>query len=144
MTRLLLVSESCEFVYVGLSLWREDGSVVYNCCWPSPAQSLSGPSSVGLVTIFYCFRFEILLFVASYDSQGYGGGIRPCLHTGSSLCSGLPRLFYPSIGRSRRHLVESFCFLFSDTTAASVFVTAETEIVCLCMRCRVKVFTIAT
>jgi hypothetical protein len=23
------------------------------------------------------------LFVASYDSQGYGGGIRPRLHTGS-------------------------------------------------------------
>jgi hypothetical protein len=27
---------------------------------------------VGLVTIFYCLRFETSLFVASYDSQGYG------------------------------------------------------------------------
>jgi hypothetical protein len=26
--------------------------------------------------------FETSLFVASYDSQGYGGGIRPLLHTG--------------------------------------------------------------
>jgi hypothetical protein len=34
------------------------------------------------VTIFYCLRFETSLFVASYDSQGYGGGIRSCLHTG--------------------------------------------------------------
>jgi hypothetical protein len=25
------------------------------------------------------------LFVASYDSQGYGGGTRPCLHTGIAL-----------------------------------------------------------
>jgi hypothetical protein len=25
-------------------LWREDGSVIYNCCWSSPAQSFSGPS----------------------------------------------------------------------------------------------------
>jgi hypothetical protein len=84
-------------------LWREDGSVVYNCCWPSPAQSFSGPSPAGLMIIFYCLRFETpstwrgrtpylyllgtgrlqalrSLFVASYDSQGYGGGIRPRLH----------------------------------------------------------------
>jgi hypothetical protein len=67
---------------MGRSLWREDGSVVYFCCWPSPAQSFSGPSSVGLVIIFYCLRFETSLSFASYDSQGYGGGIRPCLHTG--------------------------------------------------------------
>jgi hypothetical protein len=42
----------------------------------SPAQSFSGPSSVGLMTIFYCLRFETFLSVASYDSQSYGGGIR--------------------------------------------------------------------
>jgi hypothetical protein len=28
---------------------------------------------------------RLSLFVASYDSQGYGGGIRPRLHTGYSL-----------------------------------------------------------
>jgi hypothetical protein len=67
---------------MGLSLWREDGSVVYNCCWPSPAQSFSGRSPVGLVTIFYNLIFETSLFVASYDSQGYSGDIRPRLHTG--------------------------------------------------------------
>jgi hypothetical protein len=38
---------------------------------------------MGLVTIIYCLRFETSLFVASYDSQGYGGGIRPRLHTGA-------------------------------------------------------------
>jgi hypothetical protein len=57
-----------------LSLWREDRSVVYNCFWPSPPQSFSGPSPVGLATIFYCFKFETSLIVASYDSQGHGGG----------------------------------------------------------------------
>jgi hypothetical protein len=66
---------------VGRSIWREHGCVVYNCCWPSPAQSFSGPSPVGLLTIFYCLRFQTSRFVASYDSQGYGGGIRPRLHT---------------------------------------------------------------
>jgi hypothetical protein len=50
-----------------------------NCCWSSPAQSFTGTSSVGLVTIFYCLRFEASFLVASYDSQGYGGGIRPKL-----------------------------------------------------------------
>jgi hypothetical protein len=41
-----------------------------------------GPSPMVLVTIFYCLRFETSLFVAYYDSQGHGGGIRPRLHTG--------------------------------------------------------------
>jgi hypothetical protein len=39
-------------------LWREDGSVVYNCCWSSPAQSFSGQSPAGLMNIFYCLKFE--------------------------------------------------------------------------------------
>jgi hypothetical protein len=38
---------------------------------------------LGLVTIFYCLRFETFLFIASYDSQGHGGGIRPRLHKGT-------------------------------------------------------------
>jgi hypothetical protein len=67
--------------YGALSL-MEDVSVFYNRCWPSPAQSFSGSSPVGLVTVFYCLRFHIFLFVASYDSEDYGGGIRPRLHTG--------------------------------------------------------------
>jgi hypothetical protein len=33
-------------------------STVYNCCWSSPARSFLGPSPAGLVTIFYCLRFE--------------------------------------------------------------------------------------
>jgi hypothetical protein len=58
-------------------------------------KSLSGPSLVGLANLFYCLRFETFFFVASYDSQGYGGGIRLRLHTGFSsrfvccICCGL-------------------------------------------------------
>jgi hypothetical protein len=89
------------FFYVGRSLWRENGSAVYNCCWSSPVQSLSGPSPGELVTISYCLRFETpqpgglgpsiyipqeqggtvipqalgSLFVPSYVSEGCGGGI---------------------------------------------------------------------
>jgi hypothetical protein len=57
-TRFLLPSDSCMFVDVGCPLWWEDRSVVYNCCWPSPAQSFSGPNPAGHMTIFYCLRFE--------------------------------------------------------------------------------------
>jgi hypothetical protein len=39
------------------------------------------PSPVGLVTIFYCLRSETSLSVAFYNSQSYGGGIRPRLRT---------------------------------------------------------------
>jgi hypothetical protein len=49
-------------------------------------RSLLGPSPSGLVTIFYCLRFETSLFVASYDSQGHSGGIRPRLHAGHCNC----------------------------------------------------------
>jgi hypothetical protein len=70
---------------MGRALWQEDGSVVYNCSWPLPVQTFSGSTPMGLVTIIYCLRFETSLFVASYVSQGYGGGIRPRLHTGVSL-----------------------------------------------------------
>jgi hypothetical protein len=37
---------------------------------------------LGLAIKFYSLRFETSLFVASYDLQRYGGGIRPRLHIG--------------------------------------------------------------
>jgi hypothetical protein len=67
--------------YVGHPLWREDGPVFCICYWPLPAQSFSGPSPLVLATVFYRLRIETFLFVASYDSQGHGGDIRPRLHT---------------------------------------------------------------
>jgi hypothetical protein len=54
----IFISVSYGFVDVERPLWRDDGSVVYNCCCPSSAQSFSGPSPTGLTTIFYCLRFE--------------------------------------------------------------------------------------
>jgi hypothetical protein len=41
--RFLLLSDSCWFVHVGRPLWLVDGSVGYNCCWSSPAQSYLPP-----------------------------------------------------------------------------------------------------
>jgi hypothetical protein len=87
-----------------LSLTR-DGSAVYNCSWPSPAQSFSGLSTVRLVTVFYWLRFETSIFIAFYDSQGYSEGIRPRLYTGLivSIILTLKTLLYDGTnGRSRR------------------------------------------
>jgi hypothetical protein len=33
--------------------------IIYNSSWPSPAQSFPDPSPAGLMTTFYCLRFEI-------------------------------------------------------------------------------------
>jgi hypothetical protein len=55
---LKLSSDNCGFGDVGRPLRREDGPVIYSCCWASPAQSLSCPSCTGLVTTFYCLQFE--------------------------------------------------------------------------------------
>jgi hypothetical protein len=42
----------------------------------------AGPCQRNHSWVFYCLRFETSLFVASYYSQGHGGGIRFRLHTG--------------------------------------------------------------
>jgi hypothetical protein len=83
----------------------QDVSVVYSCCWPSPAHLFSvrvprdswpyftvsdsrlpQPGGPGLhIYIPQEQRGpDIPLFVASYDSQCYGWGIRTRLHTGYS------------------------------------------------------------
>jgi hypothetical protein len=53
---LVFFLDSYGFVDMGRSLWREDGSVVYNSCRPSPAKSFSGASPLGLATIFYYLK----------------------------------------------------------------------------------------
>jgi hypothetical protein len=39
-------------------LSREDGSLIYSCCWPLPVQSFSGPSPTELMSIVYSLRFK--------------------------------------------------------------------------------------
>jgi hypothetical protein len=38
---VLIIFRQSRFVTVGRPLWQEVGSVVYSCCWTSPAQSSS-------------------------------------------------------------------------------------------------------
>jgi hypothetical protein len=91
----------CWYRALSLTRWRV---CRLQCCWPSPAQSFSGLSPVGLVTIFYCLRFETSLFVASYDSQSYGGDIQP--HTGIQFTNEL--LFTSAREPNRNHRLQGF------------------------------------
>jgi hypothetical protein len=86
------------------------------------------------VTIFYYLRFETSLFVASYDSQGHGWGIRPRLHTGygvtvkskskshcdwRSVSQSVSLCVKPNLGLMTRYLWSIFLFLESRYTAAA-------------------------
>jgi hypothetical protein len=85
-----------------------------------------GPSPVGLATIFYtyCLRFDSSLFVASYDSQGYGGGIRSrLLHTGVSVSSVSHSLKTVLRELNRGHLIEGL-----GCRAKGLVVVAATEV----------------
>jgi hypothetical protein len=132
-TRFLILPDNCRFVDVGRPLWRENWSVVYNCCWSSPAQSFSGPSPTGLMTIFYCTGSRLpptwrvrapvyissrnrvaqscpqamgSLFVAYYDSQGYDVGIRTLIHTDLQLTD--------SDSTNSQRTIDSLCSLGTD------------------------------
>jgi hypothetical protein len=56
--KFLLLSDNCGLVVWRHPLWWENRSVIYNCCWPSQAQSFLGLSPAGLMTIFHHLRFE--------------------------------------------------------------------------------------
>jgi hypothetical protein len=59
-----------------------------------------GFSSLGTWDRILLLRFETSSFVASYDSQGNGGGIRPRLHTGLTISSlSLSLMLRPTVSR---------------------------------------------
>jgi hypothetical protein len=100
----------CYFVAPSLTRGRVC-NLLYNCFLALPQQSLLVRSPAELTAIFYCIIWDYLnlegqvplfisprnrvaqlypralgsLLVASYDSQGYSGGILSHLHTGSEL-----------------------------------------------------------
>jgi hypothetical protein len=65
---------------------------------------------LGLATIFYCLTFETSLFVASYDSQGHGGGIRSRLHTGMPILVSIFLLITPLHGPSIKHRFQQYLY----------------------------------
>jgi hypothetical protein len=58
LTRYLLLVSSYGLASLKRPLWREDGSVFCICCCPLLVHAFSGPSPLGLTTIFYYLRLE--------------------------------------------------------------------------------------
>jgi hypothetical protein len=125
------------------SLWRENGSVVYNCCWFSPVilrsesrgthdhilRSQIQTTSTSRARSPYLYppgtggpvipQALVYLFVASYDSQAYGGDIRPIENT---RCSAMD-VWEPH----RKHLCSFqegvfFCTLLSSGSTCHIIV----------------------
>jgi hypothetical protein len=58
-TSMKIIFRQLGFI-MGRPLRREDGSVIYSCCWASPTQSFSGLSHDScLMAIFECLNFKI-------------------------------------------------------------------------------------
>jgi hypothetical protein len=90
----ILLPESCSLVSVGCPLWQEDGSAICSAItqWSEPCRicnrtllsHLRLPNLEGQVPVFISPRNRAAqlypwalgsLYIVSYDSQGYGGGL---------------------------------------------------------------------
>jgi hypothetical protein len=75
-TRFLLLIDSCEFLHVECLLCRQNGSVVYNCCWSSPAQSYL-PRSKSVEHVIYIYNLYVGILLNQCQESG-------CLRTPTS------------------------------------------------------------
>jgi hypothetical protein len=65
-TKFMLLPDSCGFVVVGRSLWREDGSVIYNFSWPSPALARVLSLEVDFIYVLYLRVYPLQVCCAVY------------------------------------------------------------------------------
>jgi hypothetical protein len=105
-----------------LSLWREHGSVVYNCSWSSSAQSFLNPGPVGLVITFYCLRFE----------TPHPGGPGPRLYTPPS--RNRVAWLYPQVLRNQLRVLT--LYLSENGIWNTTFNSSRYSV---CIRCCVKI-----
>jgi hypothetical protein len=73
----------------------------------------------------YCLRFETFLFIPSYNSQVYGCGIRPHLHTGISFATATAATLYLRGVPNREHRVEQsaiHCYEIDTSVVQETFV----------------------
>jgi hypothetical protein len=99
MTRYLLLFDSYGLDFVRRPLWWEGESAFCICCWPSPAQSFSGPSPLGLSQI-WDFPFRCLLRLA-------GSRWRYSTLPPHSLVKSLTEMFAVETNKYRDVMVES-------------------------------------
>jgi hypothetical protein len=104
------------------------------------------------VTIFYCLRFETSLFVASYDSQGHGGGIRIRLHTGAAHGSTDSLKITTLHGSNRKHLSNNTpilvclpicCLETGSSIVACMFISVRTCLPSPCLAMKFSGFQVS-
>jgi hypothetical protein len=110
----LIFLQSVAALMMWGALSDEDGSVVYIRCWSSPAQSFSGPSPAGIMTIFYCLRFE--------TPPAWRAGSPYLYPSGTGRPSYTPRhwVSFSSPPATRRTTVEEFELAFAPGTNSSL------------------------
>jgi hypothetical protein len=99
--QILITVWQLRFCFCGAPTLTRGRVFLCICYWPLPVQSL-GLRPFGLETIFYGLRSETSLSIASYDSQGHGGGNRPRLHTGywlAAMSLSLSLMLRPTVSR---------------------------------------------
>jgi hypothetical protein len=82
--RFLLLSDSYGFVDVGRSLYDERTGLSFTIAAGLRERGYFESESRGTRDHILLSQIRDFPFVASYDSHGYGGGIRPRLHKGFS------------------------------------------------------------
>jgi hypothetical protein len=107
--------------------WCEGESLVYNCCWSTPAQLFLGPSPAGLTTVFCCHIQDSLI-------QEQGSPAIP-LGTGLLFCRFIQRL--DDSQKIRRVAVAQTNWLTTFTDILTVLDSHETCDHILCAKCRV-------
>jgi hypothetical protein len=88
-----------DFVDVWCSLWREDVSMHYVCCWASPVQPFSGPNPAELITTFYGVQSETLptwraKSKSCYDWRSVGQSVSQCVLMSSLFWLSWPIVYY--------------------------------------------------
>jgi hypothetical protein len=133
MTSIFFQLNTCSHSPYVTSSLRKDGPVVYNCCWHSPAQSFSGPSSAGLMTTFCCLRFETpptwrarSLYLYPPEQGGPviapGTGLPFCRLLGLQLCW-CPRYITPWYEPRRKHRFQQFFYCCAWTRRRNLYVS---------------------
>jgi hypothetical protein len=148
MTRFLFPIWWVRVSWCGHPLWREEMSVIYlyNCFWVLQEQSISGPSTVELTTIFCCLIWEspnqegqVLVFISTRNrvAQLYpfalGSILSPLTTSGAKV-----KVFYSVSTRvllSFQYIL-SLCYVDDRTENVHQFYCCRK-----CIPCRRNVFT---
>jgi hypothetical protein len=112
----LIMLDNYGFVDVECPLWREVGSLAFNCCWASLARSSSGLNPTGLVSLFLCSCGVLSLTRGRVSSFQLLLGIASAVFLGSEshrtrkliLLSPYLRLFQPGRPGSSIHFPQKY------------------------------------